>query len=47
MAAIDVVQRLRKKNRELESGRDSKYPADHPWGSLKILGAADISKLAR
>ena len=47
MAAIDVVQRLRKKNREVEAGRDSKFPSDYPWGSLKVLGGVDVTKLAR
>ncbi|KAG5178125.1 regulator of chromosome condensation 1/beta-lactamase-inhibitor protein II [Tribonema minus] len=47
MAAIDVVQRLRKKNREVADTNQSKFPADYPWGTLKVLGGADINRLAR
>jgi hypothetical protein len=45
MAAIDVVQKLRFKNRE--ASNKTSFPADYGWGTLKVLGGVDIGKLAR
>jgi hypothetical protein len=48
MAALDVVNKLRQKNRDANSSLSGgKFPPDYPWGTLAVLSGREVSHMAR